>query len=137
MKKLLLFIAILCFCSTSVFALKVINNTKCDIDVTIQCYDLCVLVGTQTQTVPALQSRSFTNCIVGDFAIAHVCWSSHTPCQWPPIKQCVTIDASSPAAPAPCSPGTYSGQIIFCNDCTQNGVANVVYNPTTDEIRVQ
>jgi hypothetical protein len=127
MKKLSFIIILLLAINVQALALGSVRNlAACRIIVTLKCYDLCVLVNSTTfpvnsgQTVPV----SSTFCNSSNFVIATICWDP-TPC---PNGTCTTIDASNPAAPSPCSPGTTTGSIV-CADCG-SGTASVTFSGT-------
>jgi len=81
MKKLVLMLIALFF-SHAVMAqgvtTKVTNKTKCDVTVTMKCYDLCIVVGTKTMVISAGATSvpmTVTPCGPGNFIIFTVCWN--------------------------------------------------------------
>jgi len=119
---------------------KVENKTKCDVTVTMECYDLCALVSSFTQTFFAGTSGSISvsPCPTSsaNFIIFRVCWKTPNgicPDNLPPAIPCTRVDGSNPSAPAPCSPGTFTDKIQYCKGCApnNNGIANVQYDPVT------
>jgi hypothetical protein len=145
MKKLVLMLIALFF-SHAVMAqgvtTKVTNKTKCDVTVTMKCYDLCIVVGTKTMVISAGATSvpmTVTPCGPGNFIIFTVCWNidPHI-CQNQPPIPCTSVDGSAPPAPSPCSPGTYTDKIQYCKDCAPltNGFAQVKYDPIMNELTI-
>jgi len=134
MKKLVLMLVAL-FASHTLMAqvaTKVVNNTNCDITVTMECYDLCVLVSSSTVHVSHNSTKGIAVAPCGphNFIIFRVCWDINPDfCPNQPPISCTRVDGSVPPAPSPCSPGTYIDKIQYCQNCAQNnGFANVEYH---------
>jgi hypothetical protein len=121
---------------TGLSAPFIANDTKCAIQVTVNCYDNCVLVGSVSVTIPANSSAPIPACNNGNYRTFTVCWVNDGKCHWPPPVPCVTVDGSNPPAPPPCSPGTYTGTITSCDVCTATGKAAIKFDILTGNLLI-
>ena len=139
MKRIILGAIILLLVNFAAMAQTVRNETNCPVNVTRECYDICVLVSTNTITVQPGQTLSFalTPCPYPSNGVIYtVCWRLGEPCLGQPPVPCTSVDGS-PVAPSPCSPGTYTGAIQFCDRCAPNGVARVTFDPSTNHLTIE
>ena len=139
MKNFLLLVMLLLAVSIQCSALGTIrNNTMCRLDISIRCYDLCVLVNSTSFNLAPGQTYTHPSnfCNSSNFLVVTVCWNPGGPCGAGSVP-CATIDASNPTAPSPCSPGTFSAPIVACDACINGVTSNVTYSTVTDNIVIQ
>lgn len=112
------------------------NSTNCSVDITIECYDICVLVSSNTITLGASQTTAISSlggCANSKHNIVYkLCWSNGPECTHMPIVPCTRVDGV-PTASSPCSPNTFTSTIqAACDFCAiapnVNGIAKVDYD---------
>lgn len=154
MKRLLIIAALVIGCYSAKAQPGIYNLTGCEVMVTVHCYQESpctwtstpVLLGGPAIAVPFPSSCSGLNPAT-DYVLFQVCWYNYpgAPCENNYSPQCTLIDGfftgvTSSACGWPASPGTYTGTIAACPNCTTvwgNGVAQVTYNPITNILEIK
>src|SRR5690606_9883060 len=102
--------------------IKIENRTKCKVEVTMYCYDLCVQISDTSEVIPAGGSRSLTPCHVPPhpavYTVFEVCWVlDPDACSPLPPIPCTRVDGITQAPPGTYGAGTFTSQIRYCPNC--------------------